>query len=277
MALSLKGDSSTLKILIVPVSDLHTGSTVGMCPPRFLLDDGGVYTPSKAQRWQWSKWLEFWQEVAAVEADEKWLVLCGDAADRNGRAQSVTSNKAMILRAALDVLDPALQVTDTYFVIRGTEWHTGSSAWMEENIGEEIDAQKDDEACSWWYLRLETEGIRLDFSHHPATYSRRPWTRGAAPARQSAILAMEYARSGEQVPDVAVYGHVHGYDESGKAALPRVFFLPPWQLTTAFGYRIGAAPRIEPPGGLLLTCEDGQYSVRDIRFKPQRRKVWTRK
>ena len=50
--------------MIAVVSDLHCGSTVGLHPPEETpLDDGGAYTPSKAQGWLWSHWLAYWKRV----------------------------------------------------------------------------------------------------------------------------------------------------------------------------------------------------------------------
>ena len=47
-------------LLLRITSDLHAGSTVAICPPRVQLDDGGEYHASKAQRWLWERWKDFW-------------------------------------------------------------------------------------------------------------------------------------------------------------------------------------------------------------------------
>ena len=54
-------------IIVAIISDLHAGSTVGLCPPRFTLDDGGDYVSSPAQRWLWRNWNHFWAKGYCVD------------------------------------------------------------------------------------------------------------------------------------------------------------------------------------------------------------------
>lgn len=263
------------------VSDLHVNSTVGLAPPYTELDDGGTYRPSKAQRWLWRNWLDFWEQVRAKKEEHNAqlrVVFNAEIADLNkhSKYQLFTVNETTVMRAAVEVLTPALDVADVVFVTRGTEAHTGGSAHIEEKIAEDIGAAKDDEAgnWSWWWLPMEAAGVRLDFQHHPATGSRRPWTRGAAPTRQAAIVAMEYALEGKAPPHLGVYSHGHYFADSGTTIRPRVIFTPPWQLTTAFGHRLGVGGRLEPVGGVAFVCQDGQYTMHDIRYQGRRRKPW---
>ena len=61
-----------MRYVLAVVSDLHCGSTLGLCGPEPVeLDDGGLYTPSAIQRWLWERWADYWRrvEVARQGAD----------------------------------------------------------------------------------------------------------------------------------------------------------------------------------------------------------------
>ncbi len=51
-------------IINAAIADLHSGSTVSLCPPKLPKDDGDTHTPNKAVQWLWGAWLEIWQELA---------------------------------------------------------------------------------------------------------------------------------------------------------------------------------------------------------------------
>ena len=53
--------------VLAVTSDHHANSTVSMCPPEGVrLPDGGEYHPSKANRWLWQCWEDYWREVGAL-------------------------------------------------------------------------------------------------------------------------------------------------------------------------------------------------------------------
>lgn len=77
------------------VADTHAGSTVGLCPPRVTLDDGGECAPSKEQRRMWGWWLEYWQEVKRRQG-EVVAIFLGDMIEGDTKQRStqvVTRNK----------------------------------------------------------------------------------------------------------------------------------------------------------------------------------------
>ena len=50
-----------MSTVIAIASDLHCGSTIGLCPDTGIeLDDGGWYEPSNAQKWLWEEWQNHW-------------------------------------------------------------------------------------------------------------------------------------------------------------------------------------------------------------------------
>ena len=104
------------------VSDTHSGSTVGLCPPRITLDDGGDYHPSREQRRMWGWWLEYWQEVGRRPGD-KVVIFLGDMIEGDSKQRStqvVTRNKSDLLKLAAATLEPAYQVATRCYFVRGT-------------------------------------------------------------------------------------------------------------------------------------------------------------
>src|SRR5690606_36827403 len=165
-------------VVLACVSDLHAGSTVGLCPASGIdLDDGGRYEPSKAQRWLWQCWREYWDEVAR-ERDASgaalYVVLHGDVIDgaHHGTTQIVSGNldvQGAVARACLEV--PRALGVDRWFVVRGTEAHVGPSAQAEEGIARWLGAERDRDTgtYSWWHLRLLVHDVLIDAAHHGRT------------------------------------------------------------------------------------------------------------
>ena len=134
---------------------------------------------------------------------------------------------------------------------------------MDETLAREIGAEACDEdgPASWWQLRAEFGGVRFDVAHHPpGGGGRMPWTRGNFANRLAAQTFYEYSERGEKPPHLLVRGHVHRPGDSYDAAPIRALILPSWQLSTAYGYRIGGGAL--PVGGAFVVCEGrGEYEV----------------
>ena len=106
------------------VADLHTNSVRGLCPPTVRRDAGGKYSPSKAQREVWRRWLDFW---AIIEAKKQALgcplytAIAGDVGDKNthdgsGLISRVDSVEVMIAANALE--KPRELADGGFFIIR---------------------------------------------------------------------------------------------------------------------------------------------------------------
>ncbi len=267
--------------LIVTSGDQHANSLVGLCPPEYEREGGGVTKPSPAQVRSWNNWLDFWGNVGNTKASldaEVIAVFLGDLVDKNYRnpAGLISVHDPDIIELGLKVIQPALEVCDRHFIIRGTAAHTGGLGALEELIARESGAVPDPEtgAHSWWWLPLLVYGTRFSFRHHPHTKGFRPWTQQPALARESAIVMFECAKRGYTIPDVSVFAHVHHYGDSGDATHPRVFFTPPWQWTSDFGFRLGVAEDVEPLGGILFTVTEDGWTFRARRYFPKERDPW---
>lgn len=264
--------------LVAIVSDLHTNSTVGLSPPTVSLDDGGEYKHNAAQAWLWDKWRLFWDEIWQIGDREKLpviAVLNGDAldGDHHNTPQIITRNPADQLAIAAAAIEPILRNASHLFVVRGTEAHVGKNAWLEEALAKDVGAIE----CplgthSWWHLLASFGGVTFDIAHHPESVSRVPRARGADANRIAADTIYEYASTGDPLPQVVIRSHAHGKRDSGLNHPVRAFLTPPWQLTTAFGHRLGAGGKVQEVGGLYFICRQGRYICDFITYRPGRAK-----
>lgn len=269
------------RTLVAVISDLHLGSTIGLCPPSLTLDDGGTYMASRAQRWLWLCWQNYWEQVRAARrpGDRLYVVVNGDImdGDHHDTPQIITRNPSTILSLASSVLDPVAQEADRLFIVRGTETHVGKSASQEEEVARDLGAVPDAEAGthSWWVLPMEVEGVNFQFAHHGNVGSR-TWSRGGTVMANAADISLNHLLRGQKPPDVAVRSHMHQFADSGTTYPTRLFHTPAWQLSTAFVARI-APGKVADFGGFLFSVEDGEYEFKWIgrnQYIPKAKKSW---
>jgi hypothetical protein len=269
-------------ILAVFASDTHIGSAVGLLTRAVPMDDGGTRTPSPAQDWLAECWASLWQTVDDERRKHGARVvscLVGDVVDINSKTafQLISENPDTILDAAEAALEDVRLVSDAIHICRGTEVHTGGSGWMEERLARAVLGKPEpgEGPRSRYHLRMDLDGVRFDVCHHPVTYSGIPWYQQAALNRQAARVWTDYHRMGEKPPDCVIRAHAHFCpSEPGAFDETLCWFLPPWQLTTNYGFRRGAGSWIEPPGALLVYCEEGRYTWRMLRYKPAIAPAW---
>ncbi|MBU0792189.1 MAG: hypothetical protein KKC55_17250 [Gammaproteobacteria bacterium] len=274
-----------MAIVLVVTGDTHPNSYVGLSPPTIELegiDEQWTYIASTAQRELYNSWLELWQRsrLFADEHDAKlYGVHNGDGADDNYHSKGglISQNPSNIVRLGAGVLQPARDVCDEFFVVKGTRAHVGEHGYHEENIARAIGATRDERAgsASWWFLPLDLEGLYFHIAHHPYTFGTRPWTAVSAAARESSIILHKTTIAGQPVPDVVLRSHCHYGADSGMTTKPRVFFCWPWQITTTYGIRLGAAGEIVPVGAWVFLIEDGHYTVEPHLWWPRSKEHWT--
>lgn len=265
---------------LILVSDLHINSTLGLCPPEGIdLDDGGRYLPSLAQQWLY----ECWQQML-LRVRERWRpgdrifgIVNGDGPDLNPRTtQLITLNPSSIIAATVSILKPLRELcTDGFWIVRGTEAHSGGSGSLEETIARILQATKypaDSERSSCWLLRIRLSGVSIDVTHH-GPFGRLPWTSISALGRVAYEIIDEYIAAGMPLPQVAVQAHNHRYGDTGNNFPIRIIALPCWQLQTAYGVRISPRRRTQI-GGVLALCENGRFDAEPILFFPQMEQRW---
>ena len=265
-------------------ADTHANSYTGLNHPEFVNDAGFGISLSKTSRWQWRSWCETWDEIHNLKKElgaKLVTVVMGDALDNNvhSNVQLLTTNDADIVRNAGMVFDRPRDMSDTFVVVRGTEAHAGGACGLEEILADDLDAYADEamDTKSWWVFNRSIGGVKINAKHHPKTKGFLPHTCNSAASRESAYTALEFTQSGEAVPDVAVRAHVHYPADSGVVAQykPRTFYCRAWQLTTSFGFRVGAGRYAMPVGTLVLVIRDGMVArVWDLYRDAPQRAIW---
>lgn len=266
-------------IVVAIKSDIHAGSTLGACPPEGArLDDGGMYMPSKPQVWLYECMQDYWAAVAAERARHKGagliVVYNGDLFDgpgHHGTPQCVTTHPEpqQYLAKAIFGLGKALGPDKTY-IVRGTESHVGPSGATEEAFAAMIGAEKnhDGHRYSWWHLRLNINGTRFDFQHHPSTKGTVPWTAAAGIAREAFRVWTEHKEKDLDHPHIAIRSHTHVHRDSFDAHRTRAIITPAWQLKTSFAHKVASAS-IADLGAIYITCyPDGTYDVHKKLYLP---------
>ena len=271
----------TRRYTLAVVSDLHCGSTVGLChPDEVALDDGGTYTPSKVQRWLWDNWVAFWKQVRAIRGNGGLGIICnGDLidGDHHGTPQIITRDPNVQLYVLKKAFAPVLAMKpDLAVVVRGTEAHVGKGASMEESFarwlakeGVQVPKDGDSGMYSHWHFRGTVFGHLIDAAHH-GRMGQRPWTKSGVVGNLAAQVVMEYANRGETPPRLALRSHYHTFYDTHDAFITRLIQTPGFQVHTAFAYKV--VPEVlSDIGGLIVHFEDGQPPVVDaVLFRPSR-------
>lgn len=273
-------------VVIAVTSDQHCGSTVALCPPKVTLDDGGEYHASKAQHWLWDRWQAYWQRVAEVQREvggDLWQVFNGDAVEghHHGLTHLIANNPNAQAAVWTKLVAVPLGLSPSkLFFVRGTEAHVGKEGSSEEKIADGLWRDKrpivrdpDTGMASWWHLRMDVQGVRLDFTHHGRT-GQREHTRASNATLHAHDIFLSHAKNGERHPDLCIRSHYHRFNDSHDAAPTRVVTIGAWQLKTGHVHKI-AADTIADIGGAIIVVRDGTYTVEKVCYKPSRGSVWT--
>ncbi len=269
--------------VLAVVSDLHCGSTVGLCSPDPVeLDDGGTWSPSPAQRWLHKNWLEFIERVRKAKRDSGLTVLFnGDLTDgdHHGTPQIITRDPNVQLYVLKKVVQPLVDLMDRAIVVRGTEAHVGKGASMEESFarwlhkeGVEIPKDVTSRMYSHWHFHGTILGKLVDAAHH-GRMGQRPWTKSGVVGNLAAQIVMEYANRREDPPVLAFRSHYHTHHDTHDNFVTRLIQTPAWQLHTAFAHKV--VPEVlSDIGGLIVVFETGKDPVvESVIFKPSRSKT----
>ena len=268
-------------VLIAIISDVHAGGTTALCPDVVRFDDGGEYHASKAQRWLWQCYQDYWRQIAVKRERldaELYVVVNGDLVDgdHHHTSQIISRNpnsQALVwTECAAEFL--ALK-PDRIAIIRGTGAPAGNSACSEERIADGLSRDKrpiirdpETNAASWWHWRPEIQRVRLDFTHH-GRMGRLPRTRGSNLVLYAWDIADEHVGAGHPIPHLAIRAHNHKRGDTGNAAPVRVVATGAWQLGTEYVKKV-AADSLADIGGCYVVIENGEYEVKPVTYQPER-------
>src|SRR5688572_17057098 len=228
--------SKTSREVWAVVSDLHCGSTLGLCPPDgVMLDDGGRYLPSAEQLVLWDHWDTYWRMVAQSlkPKDRLFVVINGDCVDGDHHKTNQIVSKNLqatqhdiALRTIQYGLDIAKPVAT--FLVRGTEAHVGQSAASEGALGRSLNCVEAARGnASRWELPVDSNDVYLDFAHH-GRMGQRPWTKLTGPGTLAAEIVLDAVEAGIRAPDVVFRAHAHRWADSYDAFHTRVVQCAGW-------------------------------------------------
>jgi hypothetical protein len=263
------------KTVIVAISDLHVGSSTGLCPAAGIAGpDGTKHMPSKFQEFLWECWTHFFKtefERICKKVKKTVLVVNGDLVDgsHHNTINLMTNSIQCQERAAADLLKEVAGKFSRVYVVRGTEAHVQPGAQSDERIGELIGAEKDEGGdYSRWQLWLDGSGVLFQFAHHIGTTSSAAYE-SSAPMRELVAGLVEAAQWGSKLPQVMVRSHRHRFipvaipSESGRI---QIVITPAWQLRTPFVERIDRM-RLPHIGGVFFIVEDNECQVKEKLYR----------
>ena len=224
--------------LIVALSDLHVGSTVGLWPKDFVSNEGNPIGRNKFQEWLGECWDDAMAGIAKVVGkDEFELVINGDMVDgiHHRTLQVMTPDIGDQTDAVRQILAPLAEKAARIHIVKGTECHTRND---EIRLGRALGASKDPSngQNAWDTLDLEVNGCLYNFAHHITT-SMRSYLEASAHSISLGDLTMTRARAGMPVPKVMVRAHRHRHgiwDDGNQMSV----VTGAWQGLTRYGYKV---------------------------------------
>ena len=246
--------------IIAIVSDTHTGSTVGLAPPKFTIhtgrrDEVQQTTYNAYQKWLFECWKDFWTttlKMAGVRGKTRdhrlFIFHLGDACDgQHHNTPQIMPEMQDQVDAFCTLLRPLVARADGVWLTYGTGAHNGGGAEVEMGIGEALGIHHDYE------FSLNIDGVVFDIAH-PGRAARREWTSAAAGIASE--VASDYRRDGKRPPRFVLRGHAHTIDDSGlKIGDTRAIMVPCWQLRTFYGHQIAANKKRPDVGGVIIDTE----------------------
>jgi hypothetical protein len=275
-------ENSMAKEAVIQIADTHVNSTLGLCKPGLVRDDGDPYDLNTIQRWLLKSWEQCLDDIGTLtKGYYRSLVVDGDAIEVDTKDRSwqiISRNPSTALGLAIDIFDPLVTMCDTSFFLRGTEAHTGKSGWAEEALAKDFGSERDPATTnySWWHLRAKFSGVSFDIAHH-YSMGQLPWTFGNSAMKLAATAMWDYMEWEEKPPDIVVRAHNHRFADSGRTYPTRAVFLPCWQWHTAHLHRLGKANARPHIGAVVFLCDKGEYTFHELLYRPTRSTPWVRK
>jgi hypothetical protein len=191
---------------------------------------------------------------------------------KNRTQQTITRNKATIMRMAAECLDPMINGINTYYFVRGTPAHVGKSAQYEEELAADLDPIKCGKAFTWRRLYIKVESVRLDIAHY-ASLSGLPYGIIGAAERMAQKIVLSYHDSGDVPPHLVIRSHNHKFADSTSLHATRAIYTGSFCLPTEYSEQLGYD--LADIGGLIIRIDGSKYEAEPVRYKPKGRQ-WQR-
>ena len=224
--------------LLLQISDLHIGSTVGLWPEGFTANEGYLIGQNKFQKWLWKCWLDMQDWVDRVtDGDSFDLVVNGDLVEGiHHRSLQVMSPDVGDQTAAVDsVASRLVKNAESIHIIKGTECHTrNDEVRLGRAMGASLDPMTGQNA--WDSLDIELHGTLYNFAHHISATAR-TYLEAGAHSISLGNISHSRARSGKRVPLVVgrAHRHRHGVWNDGNQISA---ICGAWQGLTRHGYKV---------------------------------------
>ena len=262
---------------LIVVSDPHGGCRMGLFPPAGVeLDPRGPVFPSKLQLKMWALWREFWDVwVPKVTRGEPYaVVINGDSLDgvHHGSTTQISHDLGDQAKIASAIFEPIVELCEgRFYMVRGTEAHSGKSGVEEERLAKSLGAVPNEQgqyaAHEHW---LEVGHSLVHLLHTIGTTGSAAYE-SSGPQKELINAYAEAGQWGRRPPNVVVRSHRHRHIET---RIPThlgygiVFVTPGWQLKTPFAFKIAGARQSQPQlGGSLIRQGDEDWYTRH--------QVWT--
>lgn len=224
--------------LVLNLSDLHIGSTVGLWPEGFVSNEGYSIGQNKFQAWLWACWQDMLKWSADVIGKDKFeIVLNGDLVDgiHHKTLQVMSPDPGDQTEAVKLVLEPLIAKAERVHFIKGTECHSRND---EIRLGRFFKGSRDPNTGqhAWDSLDLEVNGTLYNFAHHISSTAR-SYLEASAHSIMLGNLSHSRARTGKPIPKVMVraHRHRHGVWNDGNQISA---ICGAWQGLTRFGYKV---------------------------------------
>jgi hypothetical protein len=254
--------------LLVVVSDLHCGSSVGLMPPDSESINGNTigFGKNLHQAWLWEKWKEAQFQALEIVGGDPFVLLCnGDATEgiHHKSPEVVATLIELHCKMAAESLRVMSEAAAQTLVVKGTECHTHE---IESYLARLIGA-KDGVAREKWLFRIH--GTLVDATHHIGVTSR-AYLEATAMSIAMGNARLNSLRAGHEPAKVFLRAHRHcgGWFSDGASMLG---ITGGWQFLTRHAHKVvpDAIPR---PSMMVLDWrnqpEGALPNVHNLHFNP---------
>lgn len=240
-----------------------------MMPPTFETDDGNVVGQNTLQREMWKFWTKgLWPAIdRRAKTRETVVVLNGDLIDshHHGTFQVWSTDPLEHIQAATEILSPISAKYKTY-VTRGTPAHVMASGSADEQVAQEIGAEKvsgNRKVRSSFHLKLTFSGVLFDLAHQGPNPGMRMWLFGNSLRGYARTIVLDALVRHERPPDCVVRSHFHrkcletvnDYNHECKAIVT-----PALQFKTEYSHMIVSHESIADVGATVISMDNERIS-----------------
>jgi len=244
---------------IIAISDLHVGSTHGLCPNKVELEDGGYYKASPLQRAVYKEW----RALIRKHGEPDVLFFLGDGIDGKQKKEFGKPCWTTSLAKQGEIFGELIDQwhAKKVYAIHGTGYHVACEGErMEEAVMQDVTNSRADAngAFAPPHRFVEVGGVVFHLCHKVGVttlWKSRPTTLSGemTKARESHSRGLIPA-----YPDIILRGHAHRYNYIGDG-FGAAFTVPPWQLVTPYAAMNSPLSWLPEIGCIEFTVSNGQW------------------